>query len=77
MNVGHGADRSYFPSRKDHPFASSLMFKVALRDIDDQRLSEELLYSMYIAYLFMSSPNDSIHTLYINYLHYKASQSSV
>ena len=46
------------------------MFKVALHDVDDQRLSEELLYSTYIAYLFMSSPNDSLYTLYINYLHY-------
>jgi len=27
------------------------------------------LYSTYIAYLFMSSPTDSLYTLYINYLH--------
>ena len=51
-------------------FVRSLMFKVALHDVDDRRLSEELLYSTYIAYLFTSSPIDSLYTLYINYLHY-------
>ena len=41
-----------------------LGFKVALHDVDDQRLSGELLYSTYIAYrLFTSGPNDRLQSI--------------
>ena len=46
----------------------SLMFKVALHDVDDQRLSEDS--TVRLGYLITSSPNDSLYTLYINHLHY-------
>ena len=58
------------PDREVVGWLVGLGFKVALHDIDDQRLSEELLYSTYIVYLFTSGPIDSLYTLYINYLHY-------